>query len=399
MTALAEGLADLGHEVAVVTAFPHYGQGRPYEGYAGWRLRRERHNGIQILRTPLYVGREGSTANKILSWFSFNVSGTWGAIKAGAADIVIAPSPPPTLGLSEWILSQLWHVPYIYNVQDIYPDVAIEQGLVYHPRLIAFLRKVEDFIYRKSAAVTVLSEAHRANLLAKGVPSHKAIVIPNFVDTDALRPVPRHNNWSAEQGLSDRFVVTYAGNIGASQGLETLLEAARFLHGSQDIVFLVIGRGTGKASLEAQARAWRLTNVRFLPFQPLERLAEVYASADLHLVLLRRRVSGSVPSKTYSIMSAGRPLLAAVEASSEVADIVQRAGAGLVVPPEDPKALAEAILNLAVEVEARRRMGQGGRTYVVEHHSRLAVSRQYDALIQQIAAERSTPGWHVRHHG
>jgi len=399
MTALAEGLRDLGHEVLVVTAFPHYGQGRPYTGYGGWRVTNERRNGIRISRTPIYVGKGGSNASKILSWLSFNLIGTWVALKAAPADVIISPSPPPTLGLSEWLLASLWRVPYVYNVQDVYPDVAIEQGLLTNPQLIALLRKLERLVYGKAAAVTVVSEAHRDNVLSKGVPCQKIAVIPNFVDTDFMRPLPRHNPWSAQQGMDDHFAVTYAGNIGASQGLETLLGAASRLKTHEDIAFLVIGRGAARAALEARARASGLDNVRFLTLQPRERLPEVYATADVHLVLLRRGITGSMPSKTYSIMASGRPLVAAVEPQSEVASLVQRAGAGLVVSPEDPEALAEGILTLRSDREKRRTMGEGGRAHVAEHYSKQAVASQYDALIRRLVTRPRTRGRHVWHHG
>jgi colanic acid biosynthesis glycosyl transferase WcaI len=254
-------------------------------------------------------------------------------------------------------------------------------------------------VYRKAAAVTVVSEAHRDNVLSKGVPRQKVAVIPNFVDTDFLRPLPRHNPWSAEQGMDGHFVVAYAGNIGASQGLETLLGAASRLKTHEDIVFLVIGRGTVRTSLEARARASGLDNVRFLTFQPRVRLPEVYATADVHLVLLRRGITGSMPSKTYSIMATGRPLVAAVEPQSEVASLVQRAGAGLIVPPEDPEARAEGILTLRRGREKRRTMGEDGRAHVTEHYSKQAVASQYDALIRRLVRARRPRGRHVWHHG
>ena len=184
MASLAQGLSALGHEVSIITAFPHYGESKPYPGYRGWQLTYESYDGIHVHRTPLYVGREGPRANKILSWLSFNLIGTWVAAKVGPADVIIASSPPPTLGLSEWLLARLWGVPYVYNAQDIYPDVAMEQGYLRSRLLTAFLRKLEGMIYDKAGAVTVLSEVHRSNLLAKGVPSHKVVVIPNSVDTD-----------------------------------------------------------------------------------------------------------------------------------------------------------------------------------------------------------------------
>ena len=139
--------------------------------------------------------------------------------------MIISPSPPPTLGLAGWLLGRLWDVPYIYNPQDIYPDVAVEQGYLRNRQLTTLLRKVENFIYTKAGAITVLSGSHRTNLVAKGVPPHKVVIIPNFVDTNFIRPLPRHNPWSTCHGFDTSFVVTYAGNISVSSGMKAGNEA------------------------------------------------------------------------------------------------------------------------------------------------------------------------------
>ena len=187
--------------------------------------------------------------------------------------------------------------------------------------------------------------------------------------------------------------------MGASQGLETLLEAATLVRHCENLLFLLIGRGPGRAVLESQAQTRRLTNIRFLPFQPGEDVPEVYASADLHVVLLRRKISASVPSKVYSIMASGRPLVAAVPAGNEVASLVERSGAGLVVPPEEPRELADAILRLAKDPETRNQMGECGRACVLRHYPKEAGARMYDALIRRLVAQHEEGRRHVRHSG
>ena len=190
MKALSHGLKVLGHEMFVVSSFPHYGHSRPYPGYRSWRFKHESSNGIHVLRTPLYVGREGSRSGKILSWLSFNLIGTWAAAKAQSIDVIIASSPPPTLGLSGWLLARLWNAPYVYNGQDIYPDVAVEQGHLRNRHLIAFLRKVEDMI---SLIIPSRNERYLnqtiAEVKAKFVGDYEIIVILDGADSDRVEGV------------------------------------------------------------------------------------------------------------------------------------------------------------------------------------------------------------------
>lgn len=388
MTGLAEAFVEFGHRVSVVTAHPHYGENHPDARSHSLRSYREECRGVSILRTPLYIGKEHSSKGKLLSWLSFNAIATWYASGIKNVDIILAPSPPLTLGLTESLLGARWHVPYIYNVQDIYPDIAVEQGYLRNPRLIGMFRWVENRVYSNAAAVTVLSEAHRANLLAKGVPPEQVVIIPNLIDTDFVRPVPRRNLWAAEHGANDHFIVAYAGNIGASQALDTLLGAARLLQGHPEILFQVIGRGSAKAELESRVQEWGLRNIAFLAFQPREQLPQVYGSADVHLVLLRRGIMGSVPSKIFTIMAAGRPIIACVDEASDAAHIVRTANAGVVIPPENPQELAETIRRLAQDSRARAKMGECGRAHVVQYYSKRAIGRQYVELCSKLISER-----------
>jgi colanic acid biosynthesis glycosyl transferase WcaI len=308
----------------------------------------------------------------------------------GSYDVVLTPSPPLTNGLAAFLLSRLRGVPYVYNVQDIYPDVAIRMGVLTNPRVIAFFKRMESFVYYRAAAVSVISEGFRRNLLGKGVPDDKIEIIPNFMDTDFVRPLPRHNGFSAEHGLDDRFVVLFAGNVGMSQGLMKVLDTARLLEDHEDILFLIVGNGAAKPGLQDYAEDLGLENVRFLPFQPHEDLPEMYASSDVCLVPLRKGFTGeSVPCKVFTITAAGRPLIASVDRDSDTYRFVEKAECGLWVEPENPDALAEAILTLYHDPDRRERLGRNGRAHVEARYTPQVVARQYASLLERTAEGES----------
>jgi colanic acid biosynthesis glycosyl transferase WcaI len=389
MTRLAEELTLLGHQVTVVTAFPHYDTNRIWDAYRGKLVQRDGHGDVRVHRAYLYVPRQKDRLlGRVLNYVSFNLLSTVIGLLSGRQGVILSPSPPLTIGLCAYVISRLSRTPYIYNVQDIYPDVAIRLGVLKNPSAIALFKALERFVYSRAAAVSVISEGFRRNLLAKGVPPEKVRVIPNFVDPDFVKPLPRHNRFSREQGLDDRFVVLFAGNVGLSQGLDSVLEAARLLSDEPDILFLVVGNGVAKPGLVKQVEEMGLENVRFLPFQPHEAVPELYAASDLCLVPLRRGITrDSVPSKVYTIMAAGRPLVAAVDEGSDTWQFVQEVGCGLPVPPEEPESLAQAILTLYQDRAWGRVLGAKGRERVEQDFTPQAAARKYAELLEQVVAE------------
>jgi colanic acid biosynthesis glycosyl transferase WcaI len=276
----------------------------------------------------------------------------------------------------------------VLNVQDVFPDVAVELGVLRGRRVIAAASALERWSYGRSAAITVLSDDMRANLAAKTRHPERLHVIPNFVDVEAVRPMDRENSYRAEYGLSGKTVVMYAGNVGMSQSLDLLVAAARATRDRDDIVYVVNGGGSTLADLETSAKG--LPNMRFAPMQPYERLPEVLAAADLHVVPLKRELSrSSVPSKTYSILAAGRPVVASVDKGSEVQRVVEAAGAGVAVPPEDAAAFTAAVVGLVDDPGRREQMEKSARAYVEGAASPRAVAEAYESLFEQLAPRRS----------
>jgi len=242
-------------------------------------------------------------------------------------------------------------------------------------------------MYRKAAHITTIAPSFRDNLVAKGVPAEKISIIPNFVDTEFIRPLPKAHSFAQQHGLSDKFVITHAGNLGYVYDLDTMLNAASLLSSQKDILFLIVGNGVAKPALEKKAHELKLDNIRFMPFQPRESLPWLRASSDVQVSLYKNGAANdSFPSKIYEIMASGRPLLASSDGDSGVATLVKTAGCGLCIKPGETEHLAEAILDLYRNPALRATMGRQGRRYAEENHSKHAAVARYNELLQRISA-------------
>lgn len=398
MTELALELKKLGHDLTVLTTTPHYNvepearQRQPLQPRWGGLLYQSDCQGIPVYHAAIPV--KGSRVGaRLLDYLRFHAISTLaGLTLAQEYDVILAPSPPLTIGVSAWLMGLLRRAPFIYNVQEIYPDVAVSLGVLQNKPVIRAMEALERFIYARSTRVAVISEWFRRRLLDKGVSHDKLVVIPNFVDTGFMTPQPRCNPWADTHQLTDKFVVLYAGNIGLTQGFETILTAARQLVHLPEIQFLIVGDGTRRAWLEAQLAEQPLPNVKLLPYQPRSVVPSIYAASDLCLVPLKRGTAQETfPSKIYTIMAAGRPVLASADSNSELAWVVNEADCGWDIPPDDANAMAAAIEHAYRQPDMLARKGQNGRRYVVAHHSRQAVARQYDLLIRGVTAGRQQP--------
>lgn len=383
-------LADRGHELHVVTALPWYLHHRVEPEWQGRPVRRERTQWGSIVRVNPFPTDKRSIPQRAVAFAAFSaLAGVTGAL-GGRVDGVLAMSPPLTLGLTGWGMHLARRGPLVFNVQDVFPDVAVEVGAITNLKVIALASWLERTTYHRAGAVTVLSEDLRANLVAKVGPAHrgKIRVIPNFVDTEAIRPLDRATVYRKELDITpDQTVVLYAGNVGFSQSLHLLVAAAVELRDDPSVVFVVNGGGSALDSIKADVAAGGLANVRFAPYQPRERIAEVLASGDIHLVPLKKGLGRvSVPSKTYSILAAGRPVLAAVDPGTEVPRVLAASEGGLAVPPDDPEAFCAALAELLADPVRTTAMGVAGRAWVQGAASPAAVAAAYDDLIRSFQA-------------
>jgi putative colanic acid biosynthesis glycosyltransferase WcaI len=371
ITELAEDLARAGHEVSVVTAAPSYPLGKVIQPYSNKFLQRELMEGVNVIRVWSYVSPSKKFLSRMFHQASFCLFACLGAMLVRNVDIVFSYSPPLPLGLTAWIISSLRRAPWILQLEDIFPDAAVSTGILKNKTVISFFSSMERFLYKQASHISLISEGFKKNLTAKGVPPEKVTVIPPWADCDQVRPLSKENDFVLRNGLTGKFIVVYAGNLGVSSCPEIILDAAANLSKVESIVFLIIGEGIKKDTLIQQADENRLTNVVFLPYQPRSQFAEMLAAANLHLVLLNEESSGtSMPSKTFNIMAAARPILMVAPLSSDIARVVIEIGCGIAVAPGDPDLLAEEILHFMEYPGLGEEMGRNGRVQLEKRYSR-----------------------------
>ena len=386
MSSIAEGWIERGHRLHIVTSLPWYMHHAIEPGWEGRLVRHEDLPWGRVTRVHPFPTDKTNIPARALAFGGFTVlAGVMAAIGRRRPDAVLSMSPPLTLGLAGWLVARSRRAPFVFNIQDVFPDVAIEAGVLTGPRVIDAAYALERFVYRRSDAVTVLSDDLHDNLVAKLPPDEagKVRVIPNFIDTGRIGPEERENSYRREFGLEGKTVVMYAGNLGFSQPVDLLLDAAAALAHEPDLVFVVNGGGSARPALERRARG--MGNVRFVDLQPKERLGEVLAAADIHVVLLRTGLAkASVPSKLYSILAAARPIVASVDPGTEVARTIDAAEAGVSVPPGDAEALTKALRRLLDNPEEMSRMGTAGRAFVENWPSPSEVAATYESLFREL---------------
>lgn len=390
-TGLCEYLASHGHLVTMVTGLPYYPEWRVQRPYRYWLGDREIRNGVTIHRSWLYVPRRVTPMRRILHEATFIGSATlkgFNQVRKDRPDLILVISPPLGLTMSAIMLARMWKVPFAMQVEDLQPDAAIELGMLKPGRATRMLLKVEQAAYSQAGLISTLTPGMRTRILSKGVPPKKVTTIAHGVDA-SLFTTPLTADGAAVRkrfGLAGKFLVVHSGNMGVKQGLEVVLEAAERSRRHADIVYLLMGAGAVRGSLEDRAARIGLNNLRFLPVQPREVFHELLATTNVALVTQRRTVADIVfPSKTQTLLASGRPVVASVNAGSEVARAIAEAGAGIVVPPEDPDELLRAILRLKDNSVLRMGMARKGREYAQKHWSQEKVLRLMERRLCELA--------------
>lgn len=387
ITRIVDEFISAGRRIHIVTALPWYRTHAIEEGWTGRLIRRERTAWGSIIRVHPFPGKSKSNLlRRAIGFAGFSAIAGVCTLFAGGIHrrpaAIISMSPPLTLGLTGWLAARLRFTTAIFNIQDVFPDAAIETGAITNTRIIAAAQLLERVSYQRSDAVVVLSDDLRDNVVAKVSSRHanKIKVIPNFVDADRIVPMDRMTAYRSELNIGDELVVMYAGNVGYSQSLTMLLYAAKQM---PHITFVINGDGAARADLESQAVG--LSNIRFAGYQPRDRVGEVLASGDIHVVPLRTGLGAvSVPSKTYSILAAARPVVAAIDAGTEVTRILEQSGAGVSVAPDNEEVFTSALQSMVANIETAREQGRKGREWVETHVSPAAVAHSYLALIADI---------------
>jgi colanic acid biosynthesis glycosyl transferase WcaI len=394
MTDLARQLQRMGNEVTVLTTTPHYNL--EAQALARQPLRRQwlglvfrsELDGVQVwhIKIPMKGQR---VFTRVIDYIYFHLMAlVLGLTAIGSYEIVITPSPPLTIGLVGWLLGLRRGVPFVYNVQELYPDFAINQGIVTNPWFIKMLRWLERFVYDRSAEVVTISEWFSRIIVARGVPESRVRMIPNSVDTSLFRPYPRDNEFARQHDLVNGFVVLYGGNIGLSQDWESFMRAAEEL-AHLPIRFVVVGGGARGEWLERECAGRKLANIRLLGYQSRTLMPLVNASSDLCTIPMKATTTtDTFPSKIYTIMACAKPVLVQADEDSELNWLVRTVGFGRVASPDDSRGYTDAV-RCAFEERARLpEEGLRGHAYVLREYSTEAVGRKYDVLIQELTGRQ-----------
>jgi len=379
-------MASAGHEVTVLTSMPNYPQGRIFEAYRGRLFSTETKGGIRVLRTWCYVSQNRGFISRLLNYCSFAVlSLVAGLLSSGKQDVIVVESPPLFLGLTGVLLSRWRRAKMILNVSDLWPQSAVSMGLLRNQTLIKIASALEGWLYDCSYATTGQTEGIVQHIRDR-VPDVPVELITNGVDPDKFANIAQQRTaLRAELGFAENFVVGYAGLHGLAQGLDTLLDAAEmFCSERQSLLFAFFGDGLEKHRMVERARARELKNVLFFPPRSPERMPGILACLDAAIVPLRNLplFSGALPSKLFESMAAGVPIVLAAP-TGEATRLVQNANCGICVPPEDSRAMAGAISQLASDPALCRTLGENGSRYVCRHYDRREMAMRFLRLLPQ----------------
>ncbi len=379
-----------GCKVSVLTAMPNHPEGRIRDGYRGKRAMVEQVDGITVYRKWLIPSAKRTAAGTALNHGSLALHAIAAAVfdRVPSPDIWIASSPPLLTAAAGAPIARLQGVPFIFEVRDLWPDYFVEMGVLTNRWILGSLYRLEAALYRNAGAVVTVAESARMRIIRKKhIEADKVFAIPNGVDlskfqaSEDLRTSKR-----AELGLRDKFVVTYIGNHGLGQGLPSVAQAASILRDrSRDIHFLFVGDGAERDAVVRKTAELTLSNVTLLRTCPREEVPAFYQASDVCIVPLADIPSfrDTIPSKIFEIMGSGRPLIGAL--AGEGAELIERSGAGLVVPPENPNVLADAVTRMAgMTAPARDQMGRNGRHFVEKHFDRSILARRYLEILEGV---------------
>lgn len=386
---LARHWAAAGDDVSVLTGFPNHPTGVVPPEWRS-RLRRlayhEKLAGVDVYRTWLWPLPNGKSHERMRNYASFCISAALRGMTLPRPDVIIASSPQLLVGLSGWWLAFSRQIPFVFEVRDLWPESLAAVGLGGENSLLHHtLSAVAKFLYQRADRIVVVTPAFKDHLIARWrLPADKIDVVENGVETDLFTPAAGSSMSELKKklGADSRFLVCYIGTMGMAHGLETLLDAAARLQSeSPNVLFLLIGEGAEKERIQSLAHSRRLMNVRFLEQQPREKIPAFISASDACLVLLKKTdvFKTVIPTKMLEFMSCARPVILGVEGQAQ--QIIEDAGAGLVIPPEDANALASAIKQLERNRDLARALGEKGRAYILRKFSRAGTAQKYMRLL------------------
>jgi colanic acid biosynthesis glycosyl transferase WcaI len=376
LTELCEALAEE-MDVRVVTAVLHGHEDEPAHAVQ---------NGVEIVRVPSTSFERSKILSRASNYGSYLTSALLEGIRGPRPDVVLCMTDPPIVADVALLVAKRYRVPLVVISQDVFPEIAVQLKRLENRALMSLLRGLVGLYLRRADRVVAIGETMRTRLEEKGARPDRLRVIPNWVDTTRLAPLERNNPWACNSGLDTKFVVMHSGNVGHAQDLDSLVRAASFLRDLDDLRIMIIGMGARHAELVELARLYEADQVQFLYYQSRGVLPQSLSSADVHVVGLASGLAGYVvPSRLYGILAVARPVIVAADMESETAQVVERIGCGIVVPPGRPELLARAIRDAHDGVYDLAAMGARGREWVEREADRTVAVRRYRDLLLELA--------------
>lgn len=392
--------AESSHDVTVLTGFPNHPTGVvPPEYRSRFRrgVCRERVDGIDVVRTWLFPSPNRKGYERLLNYLSFCLSACVTGAFVRRPDVIIATSPQLFVGVTGWWLGKIKRACFFLEIRDLWPESITAAGMSDDKAIgIRMLRALAGFLYRASDRIAVVTPAFKTDIVARWrIRPDKILVAENGVDIDLFTPDVDGEAEKRALGLGGKHIVSFIGTLGLAQGLDVLLDASvRVQEGCPDVVFVLIGEGADKERLATLAQQRKLRNVSFWPQQPRARVPALIRASDICLVLLKKRdvFRTVIPTKMLEFMACGRPVILGVDGQAR--RLIEEAGAGVFIDPEDSEALAQAVIRLQGDPELRRTLGENGRHYIVNRLSRKRMAEEYIALLEKGVAD-----WRNRRRG
>lgn len=380
---VSKELIKRGHQVEVLTAFPHHPKGVIPEEYRGMFYLYEEWDGIPVHRSWIYPSPKGSFWKRLASYFSYTFSAFYSILKSKPTDVIICNSPPLFLGITGYLGAKLKRAKFVFNVADIWPESAVELGILTNKRFIKMAEWLEKFLYKKSWKIATATDGIRDYMIRKGKREEDVFLLPNGVNTDTFLPREKDTSLLKDIGIEGKKVFMYSGTLGYAQGLDSILETAALLQKSEpEVHFLFVGDGQEREKLEKMKEDLSLTNVTFYGAVPVTEMPRMFSIADYSIVSLRNieLFKGARPSKIFPALSTGTPVLYC--GVGESAEILNEYQCGRIAEPENPKAIAQAVRELTsigkVEYE---KMCVNGRELAISQYSWKSI---VDDLLQNI---------------
>jgi len=374
----------LGHQVTVITCAPNFPEGKVFAGYRNRWYAVEEMQGIRVVRVKTFITANEGFLKRTLDYMSFMMAGFCAGLLQKHVHVIVATSPQFFSTAGAWLLAVVRRKPFVFELRDLWSASIVTVGAMQESMLIRWLERLELFLYRQAAAVVSVTPAFKADLIRRGIPADKITVVLNGVDQERYKPRPKDQELASRFGVEDKFVIGYLGTHGMAHALDRVLEAAELLREHRAIVFLFVGAGAERNRLIAIAESKQLQNVRFISSQPKQLMPNVWSLCDIALIHLKNMpvFATVIPSKLFEAMGMGLPILLA-SPEGEASGIVRQTGAGVVVPPEQPALLAEAVLKLYEHPEELASLRRASYA-AAPHFSRKEQAEKMLAVLQAV---------------